>query len=67
MNLRNTKFFELFYSVSDNFVSVDDSLKIKRELGAEATNLGEKGHLSDEDGVSSWPEVLEIIEKKCLL
>jgi len=62
-----SKFFELFYSVSDNFVSVDDSLKIKRELGATATNLGEKGHLSEDDSITQWPEVLEVIEKKCLI
>lgn len=62
-----SNFFEIFYSVNDNFVSVDDVLKIKRELNAGAVNLGEKGHLSDEDGVSQWPEVLEIIEKKCLI
>ena len=62
-----SKFFELFYSVSDDFVSVDDVLKIKRELNAGAVNLGEKGHLSEDDSIFQWPEVLEVIEKKCLI
>ena len=62
-----SNFFEIFYSVNDNFVSVDDSLKLKKELNAGTVNLGEKGHLSEDDGIFQWPEVLEVIEKKCLI
>ena len=67
-NAKNkSKFFGIFYSVNDPFVSVDDALMLTRELNATAFNLGEKGHLDESSGVNELPEVLDIIEKKCLI
>jgi hypothetical protein len=67
-NAKNkSKFFGIFYSVNDPFVSVDDALMLTRELNAVAYNLGEKGHLDESSSVNELPEVLDIIEKKCLI
>ena len=60
-------FFSFFYSTNDPFVSVDDSLALKKSLGGELHNLGEKGHMSEDDGVFKWPEMLEVIEKNFIL
>ncbi len=59
--------FYFFYSTNDPFVSVDDSLTLKNKIGGELHNLGEKGHISEDDGIFEWPEMLELIEKNFIL
>lgn len=56
-----------FYSEDDSYVPVSDARLFKERLNAKIVSVGNKGHISGEDGVKEVPVVVEelmrIVEK----
>jgi uncharacterized protein len=51
------------YSTNDPFVRLEDQEMFNTELDAELINVGEKGHISGDNGIMELPEVLDAVEK----
>jgi len=55
---KSTKFTTVF-STDDYYVYPKEAELFEKELGAETISLDNKGHFTDEDGVTELPKVLE--------
>lgn len=56
--IKNKAEFVVVYSENDPFHLMGDVKKLIEVLNAEEINLGEKGHINKEDGVTELPELL---------